>query len=88
VVEISRKRIAEGMDGLELGGRRMTTEEYSRLRKELNLSRFSGKWVVLIDRKVVASGKDPGRALSASRKKYPKKKSLLLRVPKKQTLVL
>ncbi len=53
-----------------------------------DLSQYAGKWIAIVDGKVVASG---GRADDVGReaeKKYPTKKIALVKIPTKDTLIL
>lgn len=47
---------------------------------EKDLSDFSGKWVVIIDNKVVDSGSKVGILLSKAKKAYPGKKPFVAKI--------
>lgn len=53
-----------------------------------DLQKEAGKWIVIVDRKVVAIGTDAGAVLQQARKDFPGKETLLARVPTKETLIL
>ena len=59
-------------------------ESYSKA----DLSKYSGKWVVVVNQKIVASGKDSKKLLEKVEKKYPKQTPMLAKVPKKILQVL
>lgn len=41
---------------------------------------YSGKWLAIIDKKVVANGDDVNQIIKEVRKKYPNKKPLITKV--------
>ena len=45
-----------------------------------DFSQFSGKWLAIIDKKVVASGKNVGNVIKEAKKEYPKKKPFITKV--------
>ena len=53
-----------------------------------NLEEFQGKWIILCDEHVIASGKDIKKLVSEAQKKCPDKKFLLARVPQEGTMIL
>ena len=53
-----------------------------------NLKEYANEWVVIVDKKVVTSGKDINKILTAAKEKYPKSEPLLAKVSGKHTLVL
>jgi hypothetical protein len=53
-----------------------------------NLKGYDDQWVVVVDKKVVASGNDINRILTEAKEKYPKAEPLLAKVSGKHTLVL
>ena len=59
-------------------------ESYSRA----DLSKYSGKWIVVVNQKIVASGKDSKKLLEKIEKRYPKQTPMLAKVPKKILQVL
>lgn len=50
--------------------------------------KYAGKWIAIINKKVVASGQDASRVYFQALKKHPKAKPSLAKIPGKQTLVL
>lgn len=59
-----------------------------RLFVAIDFSRYRGRYVALVDRKVVASGHDAERVWLEAKRKYPRAKPELLKVSKGRTLVL
>ena len=53
-----------------------------------NLEEFRGKWIILCDEHVIASGKDIKKLVSEAQEKFPDKKFLLARVPQDGTMIL
>ena len=51
----------------------------------VDFSKYEGQWVIVLDRKVVASGdaQDIKKKLVEIRKEFPKSRPLLLKVPEK-----
>lgn len=52
-----------------------------------DLSKYEGKYVVIIGNKVVASG-DTARIWEEVKKKFPNKQPMLAKVPKEEALIL
>lgn len=46
-----------------------------------NLSEFSGKWIAIIDKKIVSSNSDAKKLVEEIKEKYPKSKPLIAKVP-------
>ena len=67
----------------------MFNETYERL-WEKDLSEFAGKWIIVLDRKIVASGnrKEIGDKLSKIRKEHPHMRPLVMKVPLKTAIIL
>jgi len=55
---------------------------------ELNISKYLNQYIIMIDKKVVAHGKDIVSMLAAVRKKYPHKTPFIAKIPEKSVLVL
>ena len=55
---------------------------------KLDLSKYLNQYVVMIDKKVVASGKDIVSMLKSVRREYPRKTPLIAKIPEKSVLVL
>ena len=53
-----------------------------------DLSNYKGKYVVIIDKKVVASGDNAKMVLDFVDAKYPNKRRLLAKVPRDEILIL
>ncbi len=53
-----------------------------------DLSKYEGKYVAIIDEKIVASGDNAKEVWLAAKKKYPDKTPTLAKVPKAEALVL
>jgi len=50
--------------------------------------RYAGKWIAIVDQKVVASGDDAEEVCREAKTKYPEKKPSIAKVPSKEILVL
>lgn len=48
-----------------------------------DLSMYAGKWVAIINKKVIAAGKDPALVLKEVKQQYPSKTPLLTKVRNK-----
>jgi len=55
---------------------------------KLDKSKYINEYVVIIDKKLVAAGKDIVSLLRTVRKKYPKKIPFVAKIPEKSVLVL
>ena len=55
---------------------------------KLNTAKYADKYVVIINGKVVASGKAIEKILPAVRNKYPDSRPLVAKISKTETLVL
>ncbi len=53
-----------------------------------NLEKYKGKWIILCDEHVIASGEKIKKIISEAQAKYSDKKFLLARVPEKGTTIL
>ena len=54
----------------------------------LDAKKYANQYVVIIDKKVVANGKDIVSMMKNVRKKYPKKTPFIAKVPEESVLVL
>ena len=54
----------------------------------LDTLKYTNQYIVMIDKKVVASGKDIVSILKSVRKKYPRKTPLVAKIPERSVLVL
>lgn len=55
---------------------------------KLDKTKFANQYVVIIDKKLIASGKDIVSMLKSVRKKYPHKTPFIAKIPEKSALVL
>jgi len=53
-----------------------------------DLSEYAGKWIAIVDGKVVASGDRADEVMEEAEKKYPNKEITLAKVPTDDILVL
>ena len=54
----------------------------------LDVDKYANGYVVIVDKKVVASGKDIVSMLKKTRKKYPRRIPFVAKIPDKSVLVL
>jgi hypothetical protein len=57
------------------------------MEKIINNSRIKGKWVILMDEHVIASGDDIKKIVEEAKIKYPKRKFVLARVPEEGPMI-
>jgi len=55
---------------------------------KLDKAKYVNKYVVIVDKKLVASGRDIVSMLKIVRRKYPKKTPFVAKIPEKSVLVL
>ncbi len=65
----------------------MTSKEFEFYVKT-DLSKYSGKYVAIVDDKVIASGENAKEVLELALKIFPNKKPLLAKIPTQDTLIL
>ena len=53
-----------------------------------NLEKYKGKWIILCDEHVIASGENIKKIVNEAQEKCPDKKFLLARVPEEGTMIL
>ncbi|MCD6369928.1 MAG: succinyl-CoA synthetase subunit alpha [Thermoplasmata archaeon] len=53
-----------------------------------DLSEYAGKWIAIVDGKVVASGERADVVYDQAKKIYPDKEVMLAKVPTEDTLIL
>ena len=53
-----------------------------------DLSEYSGKYVAIVEDKVVASGDNAKEVLEEAKRKFPHKKPMLAKVPTEDALIL
>ncbi|MCF7910521.1 DUF5678 domain-containing protein [Candidatus Pacearchaeota archaeon] len=54
---------------------------------EINSAQIKGKWVILLDKHVIASGDNIKTIIKEAETKYPKKKFILAKVPEEGTMI-
>ncbi len=54
---------------------------------EQDLSEYAGKWVAIIDKHVVRSGKDVSMIIEETKKTYPNKKPLITKVKNRLSIL-
>lgn len=50
---------------------------------EKDLSEYAGKWIAIVDRRVVASGKDVNKIFKEVKTKFPNKRPLITKIRNK-----
>ncbi len=53
-----------------------------------DLSEYKGKYIAIVDKKVIASGANARIVWEEAKKKYPTKKSTIAKIPEDETFVL
>ena len=53
-----------------------------------DLSEYAGKWIAIVDGRVVASGDRADTVYDEAKKRYPDKEVMLAKVPTADTLIL
>ena len=53
-----------------------------------DLSEYAGKWIAIVDGKVVASGDRADEVYDEAKREYPDKEVMLAKVPTEDTLIL
>lgn len=64
----------------------MAYADYEWFLKE-NLSKYSGKWVAIVDKQVIATGNDAVLVVKEAKSKYPKKRPFLAKVRDKLSIL-
>ena len=59
-----------------------------KLKMNLDFSKYKGKYIALVDEKVVASGDNAEKVLNEAKSKYPNKDVILRKIPEEETLIL
>lgn len=54
---------------------------------KIDLSGYIGEWIAICNEKIVSHGKDVKKVYREAREKHPTERSLLTRVPEKQTTI-
>ena len=52
-----------------------------------DISGYIGKWIAVCNRKIVASGDNAKEVFKEAKRKCPKERPLLTRVPEKETMI-
>jgi len=58
------------------------------LKINIDFTKYKGKYIALVDEKIVASGKNAKVVLENAKAKYPKKEIVLRKIPEEETLIL
>lgn len=53
-----------------------------------NLSQYAGKWVAIVNQRVVSSGFDAQVVYNEAKRKFPNKKPSIAKIPSGETLIL
>jgi len=53
-----------------------------------DLDKYKGRWIAIVDEKVVSSSDNAKVALDEAKKKYPGKRPVLAKLPKGEALIL
>ena len=54
----------------------------------LDLSSYTGQWIAIVDKKIVASGEDAKKTYDEAKRKAKDKKIFITVVPEKETMIL
>ena len=54
----------------------------------MDFTKYKGKYVALVDKKIVASGENAKIVFEKAKSKYPKKEIVLRKIPEEETLIL
>ncbi len=55
--------------------------------EKINPNEIKGKWVILLNENVIASGDDIKEIIKEAEKKYPNEKFILAKVPEEGTMI-
>ena len=53
-----------------------------------DLSDYKGKYVAIVDKKIVFSGRNAKKVLDEAKSKYPSKRVVLRKIPEEEALIL
>lgn len=53
-----------------------------------DLSEYAGKWIAIIDNKIVASGHEVAKVIAGARKAFPNKKPFITKVQNKLSVLM
>lgn len=62
------------------------SKNYQFFMKE-NLDSYTGQWVVIANERIVAHGKDAKKVFKEAKKRFPRERPLLTRIPDKETMI-
>ena len=54
---------------------------------KFNVDKYMGEWIAICDEEVISHGKDVKNVFMEAKKKCPKERPLLTRVPDKETMI-
>tara|TARA_Y100000310_G_C20129781_1_gene555325 strand:+ start:106 stop:282 length:177 start_codon:yes stop_codon:yes gene_type:complete len=57
------------------------------MQKQDYIDKLRGKWVVILDERIIFSGEDIKKIINQAKEKYPDKKLVLAKVPEEGTLI-
>ena len=66
----------------------MAEEEEIKWFSKANLSKYIGKYIAIVDNRVVSSGENAKEVWKTAKEKYPDKTPSLAKVPKEELLIL
>ena len=64
----------------------MDTKNYNYF-MDLRVKKYSDEWIAIVNKKVIAHGKDVKKVYSAVKKKFPKRTPLITKVPSKLAMI-
>ena len=65
----------------------MESQNYAFFMKE-DVSKYSGEWIAICNKQVVSSGPSAKVLFDEAKKKYPKERPFIARVPTEETMIL
>jgi len=57
------------------------------MEEKVDIRNLRGKWVILLNENIIASGNDVKKILEEAKEKYPSSKFVLAKVPEEGTLI-
>jgi hypothetical protein len=64
------------------------TDEFNCLLSMPDLGKYVGKWIVIVDNKIVSTGTVGKKVFAEAKQKYPDSKPLLMKVPSETVMLL
>ncbi len=52
-----------------------------------DLSKYAGSWIAIIDKKVVANGKNINKVITSTKEKYPNKRPFITKIRNKLSIL-